>query len=232
VLGLLVLAGCGKSDEDCDSPDEGFFSFAMVPDDGPATFTGTLHQVAFLDAFDPPRMEYTFLPDGGGTVRILASTLGYSMGEESVDLETGKTYTVVTQTVTDEFLTTYGVMFSDDEGVVLIMESDWFAANNTPDGAFDYVLAPNEYGSLDLTVNFVDVGCNARVANSADYRSIRNWRLEFFLDGARAILGNKNTARLGAFEIHAWRAQQLEPKQASAIQPQLSWFLRRLPEGS
>lgn len=221
IVSAVLVAGCGGDDEHCLRTDQGAFTFSVDPQlaDGVRTFTAVLESEDFL-AFDPPLVRYTFRGAGGGGQTVL----DLPDNEIRLGLVPGRTYTVEIQSrdLDGTVIRGYALAASDSAGLAFFAVSDY---RPYPD---EFALVFQDGFPLEgLEVRFEGAGCDPRVEDTLEYRSITNRRLAFELGGTTIRLHQKEAGILGPWTVRVFRAQELVVKNALLNDTQVSFSFTR-----
>ena len=223
VLGLLspgILAGCNEEPAHCTRAAEGEFLFGMNPEvlDETVEFTARVTSIQWF-ATQPPIHQYLLRTDEGKQVEIQLQDIGFSL-----PVVEGASYGfVIEMTRPGNLVPAAGMKIYDEKGLLFLGVSDWLP---------NFAIFADGYGDLGadgaLQVFHQEGGCDPREKDTAHYRELSNYRLEFLIgSNLRAKLWQGEQARLGRWLIHVHKAVRAEAKQQDFLQNQVSFFIRR-----
>jgi len=215
-LGLgsnLALLGCGDDeDPSCLSEGDGDLKVSTsglalsAPDslsNAKTTVTGAvLSDVRDFTSGTPPQIVYTFSAPGRPDFNVTLNYIGFIF-----PVEEGETYTLFYERTQNLNPPASAFSISDDQGILYLGVNDWRP------GAAVFETGFPELGGEAFRVALLDAGCKARVENTDCYRSIKNFRLDFFV-GSEPVLPLKNgeSGQTGNWIFRAHKAEEVIAK--------------------
>ena len=220
-VAVLAIPGCedGQPASCLDTP-QGIIRFNFTRAGSAEEILGLTEITPTVESIERQSSGLTrYVLKAGPTYWLDLQDLGFDL-----PLTVGETYTVQIQHEVDQFLQTYGVLFSDDTGVRVVIESDWFTDSNNSD--FNYIFKDG-YGDTGIQVRFTDPGCDPRQVNSAGYAELFTWTLNFTMGTQGRTLFHREQATLGPYTVRVLKAQRefINSGREILIAPQFSWIL-------
>ncbi len=215
VLGLgsnLALLGCGDDvDEVCLREADGNLILStdrliLSAPDSLSNVKMTLNGALLTDILDftsgiPRRIVYRFAVPGRPNFDVILDFIGFTL-----PVEEGETYTLYIERTQQLNPAASAFSISDDQGLRYLGVNDWRPEAGVFERGFPSLLADGE--ESQLRVAFLDPGCSPRMENTDCFRSITNYRLDFFV-GNEPGLGLKNgeSGRVGNWIFRAHKAE-------------------------
>lgn len=236
VLAVVVVAGCSSESEECLREFEGnlFFAFDPALPSPPDSLMNIIMDIpdALLTEIStfpnsvPPIILYRFSTPVYPRLDLRLDDLG-----NDLPLEVDSTYTLtvdMTQRLTPPAM---GLKIFDSQGLLYLGVQDFRPSGDALAQVFE-----DGYGTLndsgELLVFFGDIGCAPRVENTACFRDITNFRLDFLLDrGGSLGLWNGDEGTLAGWIFHVHKSSQVVAKEGCSIalleQNAISFFVQR-----
>ena len=227
VLGLglgsnLALLGCGDDeDEACLSEGDGNLTLTtdgliLSAPDSLSNVKMTLTDALLTDILDftagvPRRIIYRFAAPRRPNFDVILDFIGFTL-----PVEEGETYTLYIERTQQLNPAASAFSISDEQGLRYLGVNDWRPEAGVFTGGFPDLFANGEVSPL--RVAFLDAGCTPRVENTECYRSITNYRLDFFV-GTEPGLGLKNreSGQVGNWIFRAHKAEQVIAKACGVL---------------
>lgn len=208
LLLVLVLLGCGD-DEDAACTSEGDGDLILTTDrlalsapDSLSNVKMTVADAVLNDVLDftsgvPRRIIYRFVAPGRPNFDVILDYVGFTL-----PVEEGETYTLFIERTQQLNPAAMAFSISDSVGIRYLGVNDWRPEAGVLEGGFP------DLGSDGLRVSFLDAGCPPRVENTDCYRSITNYRLDFFVgNGSALTLKNGESGQTGNWIFRAHKAE-------------------------
>jgi hypothetical protein len=221
-LAVLALSGCNRQPDHCTTLPEGEFSFQVDPavDEQIQTVTATVRDVQ-VGGDTPATYEVDVRTAADRSIRFVFPRLGYAL-----PVEVDSTYTFTFQN-RGGVPAAFGFQVFDGKGLRYMGVTDWLPSEPR--------VFPDGYGSLGtdgaLSVFFASAGCDPREENSACFREVRNYQLQFVLGSdRRLLLWNREQGRIGPWIFHVLKSVRVQVKAECVpqeLQNQVSFFVVR-----
>jgi hypothetical protein len=215
-LGLgvnLTLSGCGD-DEDAACISEGDGDLLLSTDrlvesapDSLSNVKMTISGAVLSDILDftsgvPRRIIYRFTAPGRSTFDLILEYIGFTL-----PVVEGETYTLYIERTQNLTPAAKAYSISDSVGIRYLGVNDWKPEAGVFENGFP------DLGGEDFRVAYLDAGCTPRLENTDCYRSITNYRLDFFVGSGSALtLRNGESGQTGGWVFRAHKAEQVIAK--------------------
>jgi len=203
----LALLGCGD-DEDAACLSEGddlilkTDRLELSAADSLSNIKTTINDAILNDILDftsgvPPRIFYQFTAPGRPSFDVILDYIGFTL-----PVEEGETYTLYIERTQQLNPAASAFSISDDLGIRYLGVNDWKPEEGVFEGGFP------DLGGDDFGVGYLDAGCSPRVENTDCYRSITNYRLDFFVGSEPVVtLRNGESGQTGNWIFRAHKAE-------------------------
>ena len=225
LLGILVLAagfaGCADDEPaECKRTETGTFIIDTDPNIQEQTyaFTARVTAAQFFSS-PPPLWDYRLRTDEGEAIQIQVKDPAFGF-----PVEVDSTYDfVIERHLAGNIVPSNGVKIFDRDGLRYMAVYDWLPNDS---------IFSDGYGDLDgdgeLQVFFQQAGCSPREENSARFKELTNYRLEFLIgNDLRTLLWHGEQAHLGRWIIDVEKAILIQVKSTEYAQNQISFFVQR-----
>lgn len=205
----LALLGCGD-DEDAACLSEGDGDLILKADrlvlsaaDSLSNSKTTINDAVLNDILDftsgvPRRIVYQFTAPGQPSgFEIILDYIGFTL-----PVEEGEIYTLYIERTQQLNPPASALSISDSVGIRYLGVNDWRPEAGVFEDGFP------DLGGDDFRVGFLDAGCSPRVENTDCYRSITNYRLDFFVGTGTALaLRNGESGQTGDWIFRTHKAE-------------------------